>query len=118
MGRTLDIYLREQTARKMGVTDPSTLKFESGGVDDRIHQTKADSENQLVKKYIEEVENQNKEYFEQKARDLLEMRKHDPVSLATANLLFKSLNINMEQYILKLQKLNNQQKKAGASEET
>jgi hypothetical protein len=57
MGRTLDIYLREQTARKMGVTDPSTLKFESGGVDDRIHQTKVDSENQLVKKYIEEVEN-------------------------------------------------------------
>ena len=39
------------------------------------------------------------------------MRKHDPVSLATANLLFKSLNINMEQYIQKLQKLNNQQKK-------
>jgi hypothetical protein len=42
------------------------------------------------------------------------MRKHDPVSLATANLLFKSLNINMEQYILKLQKINNQQKKAAA----
>jgi len=34
------------------------------------------------------------------------MRKHDAVSLATANLLFKSLNINMEQYIQKLQKLN------------
>jgi hypothetical protein len=40
------------------------------------------------------------------------MRKHDAVSLATANLLFKSLNINMEQYIQKLQKLNANQKKS------
>lgn len=32
------------------------------------------------------------------------MRKHDPLSLIMANLLFKSLNINMEQYIQKLQK--------------
>jgi hypothetical protein len=60
--------------------------------------------NSLLKKYIEEVERQNKEYFETKARELLEMRKQDPLSLIMANLLFKSLNISMEQYIQKLQK--------------
>jgi hypothetical protein len=42
------------------------------------------------------VEKQNKEYFEAKARELVEMRKHDALSMATANLLFKSLNINMD----------------------
>lgn len=56
----------------------------------------------LLNKYIEEVERQNKDYFEGKARDLLEMRKQDPLSLIMANLLFKSLNISMEQYIAKL----------------
>ena len=29
----------------------------------------------LLKKYIDEVERQNKDYFESKARELLEMRK-------------------------------------------
>jgi hypothetical protein len=32
------------------------------------------------------------------------MRKQDPLSLIMANLLFKSLNISMDQYIQKLQK--------------
>jgi len=47
-------------------------------------------------------EAQNKEYFEQKAKELLERRRHDPVSLASANLLFKSLNIDMETYLKNL----------------
>lgn len=58
----------------------------------------------MLNSYIEEVERQNKEYFEGKARDLLEMRKQDPISLIMANLLFKSLNISMDQYIQRLQK--------------
>lgn len=45
---------------------------------------------------MDEVDRQNKEYFEGKARDLLELRKSDPLSLIMANLLFKSLNISME----------------------
>lgn len=65
-------------------------------MDEKIMHSKSELESSLLKKYIEEVEKQNKEYFEAKARDLIEMRKHDAVSLATANLLFKSLNINME----------------------
>lgn len=65
-------------------------------MDEKIMHSKSELESSLLKKYIDEVEKQNKEYFEAKARDLIEMRKHDAVSLATANLLFKSLNINME----------------------
>jgi len=52
--------------------------------------------NSLLNKYIDEVERQNKDYFETKARELLDMRKQDPLSLIMANLLFKSLNISME----------------------
>jgi hypothetical protein len=55
----------------------------------------------LLNRYMSEVIKQNKEYFEAKAKDLLEKRKHDAVSYASANLLFKSLNINIEQYIQK-----------------
>lgn len=54
-----------------------------------------------MNRYIDEVAKQNKEYFEAKARDLLEKRKHDAVSLASANLLFKSLNMNMDLYLQK-----------------
>jgi len=32
--------------------------------------------------------------------DLLEKRKHDPLSLASANLLFKSLNMDIEKFML------------------
>ena len=110
MSRTLETYLKEQISKKLGIQDLSSIRFDCA--DERTTlQAKSEIEIQLLKKYIEEVEKQNKEYFEAKARDLLEMRKHDAVSLATANLLFKSLNINMEQYIQKLQKLNAQQKK-------
>jgi hypothetical protein len=45
---------------------------------------------------MNDVSKQNKEYFEAKARDLLEKRKHDAVSMASANLLFKCLNINID----------------------
>ena len=38
-------------------------------------------------------------YFENKARELLERRKDDNLSLAAANLLFKSLNMKIENYL-------------------
>ena len=56
----------------------------------------------LLNSYMDQVADQNKEYFESKAQDLLEQRKQDPLSLIMANLLFKSLNINMDLYIQKL----------------
>ena len=77
-------------------------------MEDSVLHARHEVESSLLETYINDVDKQSKEYFEAKARDLLEMRKHDAVSLATANLLFKSLNINMEQYIIKLQKLNAQ----------
>lgn len=97
MSRSLDSYLRENIGKRLGITDIQSLRYDTG--EEKISACKLDLETTLLNKYIEEVERQNKEYFEAKARDLLEMRKHDSVSLATANLLFKSLNINMEQYI-------------------
>jgi hypothetical protein len=100
MSRSLDLYLREQIGKRLNIVDVTTIRYDTG--DDKIVSAKSDLESQLLTKNIDEVEKQNKEYFEAKARDLLEMRKHDAVSLATANLLFKSLNINMEQYMLKL----------------
>ena len=48
---------------------------------------------------INAVKNQNKIYFENKARELLERRKEDNLSLAAANLLFKSLNTKMENFL-------------------
>lgn len=42
---------------------------------------------------------QNKNYFENKARELLERRKEDSLSFAAANLLFKNLNLKMENFL-------------------
>lgn len=38
-------------------------------------------------------------YFENKARELLERRKEDSLSLAAANMLFKTLNLKMEHFL-------------------
>lgn len=38
-------------------------------------------------------------YFESKARELLDRRKEDNLSFAAANLLFKSLNMKMENFL-------------------
>ena len=48
---------------------------------------------------IESVKNESEIYFEAKARELLERRKDDSLSLAAANLLFKSLNLKMENFL-------------------
>lgn len=48
---------------------------------------------------INAVKLQNKIYFENKARDLLERRKEDSLSLAAANLLFKNLNLKIENFL-------------------
>ena len=48
---------------------------------------------------INEVKSQNKQYFQDKAKELLARRKEDPLSYASANLLFKSLNLNIEDFL-------------------
>jgi hypothetical protein len=70
-------------------------------VDEKMEENRESVESVLLKRYMDEVYKQNKDYFEAKARDLLEKRKHDAVSFASANLLFKSLNINMDSYLVK-----------------
>ena len=53
----------------------------------------------LMNKKIDDVMQHNKVYFETKALDLLDKRKDDSISLASANLLFKSLNMKMENFL-------------------
>lgn len=56
-------------------------------------------ERELLQEKIDAVEYENKVYFENKARELLDKRKEDSLSFAAANLLFKSLNMKMEHYL-------------------
>ena len=56
-------------------------------------------ERDLMQEKVNNVKSNNKVYFESKAKDLLERRKGDNISLASANLLFKSLNMKMEHYL-------------------
>jgi hypothetical protein len=105
MARAFELYIRENTAKRLGIADPMTMRLDGAEAErNGVRHIREELLNSLLNKYIDDVENQNKDYFEGKARDLLEMRKQDPLSLIMANLLFKSLNISMEQYIQKLQK--------------
>lgn len=56
-------------------------------------------ERNLLQEKIEAVAQENKRYFQNKARELLERRKEDSISFTSANLLFKSLNMNIESYL-------------------
>lgn len=105
MARSFELYVRENIAKKLNVSDMFSFRLDGAEAERTgARVMREDLLANLLKKYIDEVERQNKDYFESKARELLEMRKQDPVSLIMANLLFKSLNISIEQYILKLQK--------------
>ena len=58
-----------------------------------------DCETHLLTTKIQLMKQQNKIYFENKARELLDRRKTDNLSLAFANLLFKSLNLRIENFL-------------------
>jgi predicted transcriptional regulator len=97
MARAFEGYIRENIAKKLGVNDPSTIRLDGQEAErNGIRHMREELLNSLLNKYIDEVERQNKDYFETKARELLDMRKQDPLSLIMANLLIKSLNISME----------------------
>ena len=57
------------------------------------------NEIQMLNKFLQDSQSQNRGYFEAKARDLIEKRKSDPNSLASAHILLKSLDIEIEDYI-------------------
>lgn len=69
-------------------------------------------EHNYLNKIIQEVEAQNKEYFESKARELLRKQDHDLFAKASANLLFlNSSNIDREAITEQVQhEKNNNQK--------
>lgn len=63
-----------------------------------------DIEHQSLQYYIKEATKQNQDYFSKKARYLLakaQANKNDIVSQASANLLFKNLNISKEEILAK-----------------
>jgi hypothetical protein len=68
-------------------------------------------ETDLMMDKINSVKSHNKVYFESKARELLERRKDDNLSLATAKLLVQSLNLKMENFINSPMSFDNDQKK-------
>ncbi len=99
MARSFDIYVREIISKRLNLpsSDPASVKLERAEAERTgARQIRDDLLKNLLEKYIAEVERQNKEYFENKARELLEMRKQDPLSLITANLLAKSMNTTLE----------------------
>jgi hypothetical protein len=56
-------------------------------------------ERELLTTRIRSMKEENKMYFESKAKELLDRRKDDNLSLTAANILFKNLNMNMEKYL-------------------
>ena len=58
-------------------------------------------EAQSLRYYIEEAQNQNKYFFQLKARELIEREKEDMVAAAQANLLFQKLNMTREEILTK-----------------
>ena len=55
-----------------------------------LHKLKQEVENKYLEKIIKQVEAQNKEYFETKAKELLRKQDHDLFAKSSANLLFLS----------------------------
>ena len=95
MARAFELHARENAAKRLGVADMYSIRLDGAEAERTgVKAMREELLNNLLNKYIDEVERQNKDYFENKARELLEMRKQDPVSLIMANLLFKSLNIS------------------------
>ena len=58
-------------------------------------------EAQSLRYYIDEAQNQNKHFFQLKARELIEREKDDMVAAAQANLLFQKLLMTREQILQK-----------------
>ena len=58
-------------------------------------------EAQSLRYYIEEAQQQNKQFFQLKARELIEREKDDMVAAAQANLLFQKLHMTREQILAK-----------------
>ena len=104
MAKILELYLKEVIGKKLNLSELSMSRMSV--FEPQYAQVKHEIEETLLNTYCDEVDQQNKDYFEAKARDLMDKRKHDSVSMATANLLFKSLNINMDTYMNKQPKTN------------
>lgn len=76
MARSFELYVRENIAKKLNVSDMFSFRLDGAEAERTgARVMREDLLANLLKKYIDEVERQNKDYFESKARELLEMRK-------------------------------------------
>lgn len=99
MGRALETYLDRSIQLKYP-TSEAKKEYESLSIKEK-QKIRKELEQQSLEHYIKETQKQNHEYFELKARELLSREKTDIVSQASANLLFKQLNVTKEEVLKK-----------------
>ena len=107
MQRALDTYLDRaaplkyaQNLEEQNNSVSSHLTYEELSSDEK-KMIRACIESQSLRYYIEEAQNQNKQFFQMKSRELIEREKDDMVAAAQANLLFQKLHMTREQILLK-----------------
>ena len=107
MQRALDTYLDRaaplkyaQNLEEQNNSVSSHLTYEELSPDEK-KMIRACIESQSLRYYIEEAQNQNKQFFQMKARELIEREKDDMVAAAQANLLFQKLHMTREQILQK-----------------
>ena len=99
MSRALDTYLDRSIQLKYP-TPEAKKQYDNLSTKEKLAIRK-ELEKQSLEHYIGETEKQNKEYFELKARELLSREETDMVSQASANLLFKQLNVSKDEVLKK-----------------
>ena len=107
MQRALDTYLDRaaplkyaQNLEEQNNSVSSHLTYEELSGDEK-KMIRACIESQSLRYYIEEAQNQNKQFFQLKARELIEREQNDMVAAAQANLLFQKLHMTREQILHK-----------------
>lgn len=98
MNKEQDIFMREVLSQR-GVAYLGSSLSVLANCPTSYQKIVDEIERKLLAEKIELVKSQNKVYFENKAKELLERRKEDNLSYAAANLLFKSLNMKIENYL-------------------
>eukprot|EP00347_Sterkiella_histriomuscorum_P013939 403362778 len=116
MSREYDIYMKEKLSERGVVylgSSPSILATCPLSYQRTVQEIESD----LMDEKVQQVKDQNKIYFESKAQDLLENREGDNLSYASANLLFKSLNMKIENSQFQQNQSDEEVKNEGSSNE-
>lgn len=99
MSRALETYIDNLIAERYP-TPEAEAEYANMSTKER-QKIRKECEETTLEHYTQEAQKQNKEYFELKARDLMSREKGDIVSQASANLLFKQLQVTREDVLRK-----------------